>query len=55
MRWAGPEPGEHTDDVLGQVLSRAGRMHLMPFAALTNGLGGTVVLFVTSLIAPALS
>jgi malate:Na+ symporter len=37
------------------VLSAAGRMHLMPFAALTNRLGGAVVLFVTSLIAPALS
>jgi malate:Na+ symporter len=37
------------------VLSAAGRMHLMPFAALTNRLGGALVLFVTSLIAPALS
>ncbi len=37
------------------VLSAAGRMHLMPFAALTNRLGGAVVLFVTSLVAPALS
>jgi Na+/citrate or Na+/malate symporter len=30
-------------------------MHLMPFAALTNRLGGALVLFVTSLVAPALS
>ncbi len=37
------------------VLSAAGRMHLMPFAALTNRLGGALVLFVTALIAPALS
>jgi Na+/citrate or Na+/malate symporter len=37
------------------VLSAAGRMHLMSFAALTNRLGGALVLFVTSLIAPALS
>jgi Na+/citrate or Na+/malate symporter len=37
------------------VLSAAGRMHLMPFAALTNRLGGALVLFVTSLIAPSLS
>jgi malate:Na+ symporter len=37
------------------VLSAAGRMHLMPFAALTNRLGGALVLFVTSLVAPALS
>jgi Na+/citrate or Na+/malate symporter len=27
----------------------------MPFAALTNRLGGALVLFVTSLVAPALS
>jgi Na+/citrate or Na+/malate symporter len=37
------------------VLSAAGRMHLMPFAALTTRLGGALVLFVTSLVAPALS
>jgi malate:Na+ symporter len=37
------------------VLSAANRMHLMPFAALTTRLGGALVLFVTSLIAPALS
>ncbi|MER5388191.1 2-hydroxycarboxylate transporter family protein [Saccharopolyspora sp. NPDC002686] len=37
------------------VLSAANRMHLMPFAALTNRLGGAVVLFITSLIAPLLA
>ncbi|WP_406691246.1 2-hydroxycarboxylate transporter family protein [Saccharopolyspora sp. ID03-671] len=37
------------------VLSAADRMHLMPFAALTNRLGGAVVLFATSLLAPLLS
>ncbi|MEB3370468.1 2-hydroxycarboxylate transporter family protein [Saccharopolyspora mangrovi] len=37
------------------VLSAANRMHLMPFAALTNRLGGAVVLFVTSMIAPLLA
>lgn len=37
------------------VLSAANRLHLMPFAALTNRLGGAVVLFVTSMIAPLLS
>ncbi|MDQ0862854.1 2-hydroxycarboxylate transporter family protein [Arthrobacter globiformis] len=37
------------------VLSAANRMHLMPFAALTNRLGGALVLFVTSLIVPFLS
>ena len=37
------------------VLSAASRMHLMPFAALTNRLGGAVVLFATSLLAPLLS
>lgn len=36
------------------VLSAAGRMHLMPFAALTNRLGGALVLFVTSLLVPLL-
>jgi Na+/citrate or Na+/malate symporter len=30
-------------------------MHLMPFAALTNRIGGALVLFVTSLIAPLLA
>lgn len=37
------------------VLSAANRMHLMPFAALTNRLGGALVLFVTSLIVPLLA
>ena len=37
------------------VLSAANRMHLMPFAALTNRLGGALVLFVTSLIVPFLT
>ncbi|MFJ4029060.1 2-hydroxycarboxylate transporter family protein [Paenarthrobacter sp. NPDC089989] len=37
------------------VLSAANRMHLMPFAALTNRLGGALVLFVTSLIVPFLA
>ena len=32
------------------VLSAAGRIHLMPFAALTNRVGGVLVLFVTSLL-----
>lgn len=36
------------------VLSAAGRMHLMPFAALTNRVGGVLVLFVTSLLATLL-
>ncbi len=36
------------------VLSAAGRMHLMPFAALTNRVGGVLVLFVTSLLASLL-
>lgn len=36
------------------VLSAAGRMHLMPFAALTNRVGGVLVLFVTSLLATML-
>lgn len=36
------------------VLSAAGRMHLMPFAALTTRLGGALVLFVTSLLATLL-
>lgn len=36
------------------VLSAANRMHLMPFAALTNRLGGALVLFVTSLLVPLL-
>lgn len=33
------------------VLSAANRMHLMPFAALTNRVGGVLVLFVTSILA----
>lgn len=37
------------------VLSAANRLHLMPFAALTNRLGGALVLFVTSLIVPFLA
>jgi Na+/citrate or Na+/malate symporter len=37
------------------VLSAADRMHLMPFAALTNRIGGAVVLFVTSLLVPLLA
>ena len=37
------------------VLSAAGRMHLMPFAALTNRIGGALVLFVTSLLVPLLA
>jgi malate:Na+ symporter len=36
------------------VLSAANRMHLMPFAALTNRLGGALVLFLTSLLVPLL-
>lgn len=36
------------------VLSAANRMHLMPFAALTNRVGGALVLFVTSLMVPLL-
>lgn len=36
------------------VLSTANRMHLMPFAALTNRVGGALVLFVTSLLVPLL-
>ncbi|MGD7003366.1 2-hydroxycarboxylate transporter family protein [Corynebacterium halotolerans] len=32
------------------VLSAANRMHLMPFAALTNRVGGVLVLFVTSVL-----
>ncbi|WP_431188526.1 2-hydroxycarboxylate transporter family protein [Arthrobacter crystallopoietes] len=34
------------------VLSAANRMHLMPFAALTNRVGGALVLFVTALLVP---
>lgn len=33
------------------VLSAANRMHLMPFAALTNRVGGVLVLFITSVLA----
>ncbi|HWS49877.1 MAG TPA: 2-hydroxycarboxylate transporter family protein, partial [Microbacterium sp.] len=36
------------------VLSAAGRIHLMPFAALTNRVGGVLVLFVTSILAALL-
>ncbi|HRO29755.1 MULTISPECIES: 2-hydroxycarboxylate transporter family protein [Micrococcaceae] len=36
------------------VLSASERMHLMPFAAITNRIGGTLVLFVTSLMVPLL-
>lgn len=36
------------------VLSAAGRLHLMPFAALTNRIGGALVLFVTGLLVPLL-
>ncbi|MCG2621015.1 2-hydroxycarboxylate transporter family protein [Arthrobacter sp. I2-34] len=36
------------------VLSAANRMHLMPFAALTNRVGGALVLFLTSLLVPLL-
>lgn len=34
------------------VLSAANRMHLMPFAALTNRVGGALVLFVTAMLVP---
>jgi len=37
------------------VLSASGRMHLMPFAAITNRIGGTLVLFLTSLMVPMLA
>lgn len=36
------------------VLSAAGRLHLMPFAALTTRFGGALVLFATSLLASLL-
>ncbi|WP_313818356.1 2-hydroxycarboxylate transporter family protein [Citricoccus sp.] len=36
------------------VLSAADRMHMMPFAAISTRFGGTVVLFVTSLMVPLL-
>ena len=36
------------------VLSAANRIHLMPFAALTNRIGGALVLFLTSLLVPLL-
>ncbi|MFI7397691.1 2-hydroxycarboxylate transporter family protein [Micrococcus luteus] len=37
------------------VLSASDRMHLMPFAAITNRIGGTLVLFLTSLLVPLLA
>jgi malate:Na+ symporter len=37
------------------VLSASERMHLMPFAAITNRIGGTLVLFLTSLMVPLLA
>ena len=37
------------------VLSGSERMHLMPFAAITNRIGGTLVLFLTSLMVPMLA
>lgn len=37
------------------VLSASERMHLMPFAAITNRIGGTLVLFLTSLMVPMLT
>lgn len=37
------------------VLSAANRMHLMPFAALTNRIGGALVLFITSMMVPLLA
>ena len=37
------------------VLSAANRLHLMPFAALTNRVGGAIVLFITSLLVPLLA
>jgi len=37
------------------VLSAANRMHLMPFAALTNRIGGALVLFLTSMLVPFLA
>lgn len=36
------------------VLSAADRMHMMPFAAISTRFGGTVVLFITSLMVPLL-
>lgn len=36
------------------VLSAAERMHLMPFAALTNRIGGAFVLFLTTMLVPFL-
>ena len=37
------------------VLSGSERMHLMPFAAITNRIGGTLVLFLTALMVPMLA
>ncbi|MFJ2618042.1 2-hydroxycarboxylate transporter family protein [Glutamicibacter sp. NPDC087344] len=37
------------------VLSASERMHLMPFAALTNRIGGAFVLFLTTLLVPLMS
>ncbi|MER5220621.1 2-hydroxycarboxylate transporter family protein [Streptomyces flaveus] len=37
------------------VLSACERMHLMPFATVANRVGGTLVLFVTSLLTPLLT
>jgi Na+/citrate or Na+/malate symporter len=38
-----------------RVARRSNRMHLMPFAALTNRGGGALGLFVTSLLVPLLA